>query len=244
MMAGSEDTKLDDTTVRKLESSLPQKAKELYEHVKSKTTITLHDATKDNKKEQVKAYTRYFDGHCEIWLTSDHVDIFDSFIHELGQVNVLVLGYKNLQPKASYDARQAKLNGELAAFASNAFIFYVCEHELEKWGIDRSRIKQRSVRHFEDVLNKLPPVNHPDHSLLKEPYQRALLCYEYVPTRLFLGTDFDRFEALWREKIRYSNLKYRIRTIYLEASKQEITPERYNYLQKFFARTLELDIFT
>jgi len=244
MMAGGEQTKLDDATIRVLESSLPKEAKQLYDHLKSKCTVSLHDARKDTLKEQVKAYTRDCGDHYEIWLTPDHEDLFDSFIHELGQVNTFVLGYKSLNPKRSNDPKQWALNNQLAAFARNAFIFYVCESKLAKYGIDRSPMKEKSKKHFLEVLNnRVPPIKSPRHAIVKESFSRALLCYEYVPTRLFLDSDFEPLERLWQEKIQYSNIRYQIRTVYLEALKEEITPERYNYLQRFFAQTLDLDFF-
>ncbi len=238
LSADDSNNELDANTIKRLEASLSPKAKELYEFLKGKTGFTLHDRNKDTRELIARCYTDTGAKPPTIWLEPTLPDLEVVFVHELGQVYVYYLGY-NIQEKKSDDQEKAKRYFRLANCAINAFIGWIAERELQRYGIERSAYRKRAIEF--DFINGIPLTNDPK---LKNPEERARICFHYVLKRLYLGKNYQKFEAQWLAKVKDEEIRHAARKIYLEAARQEITPERYTYLSRFFARTLRLgDIF-
>jgi hypothetical protein len=231
--------KLDDSIVFNLESTLPEKAKQLLEYLRSKRRVALYDRRKNPAQDLVPAITYNDSDHSEIWLTVDRDNISDTFIHEIGQVYVTVLGYKNISARPSINPQQTHLNERLVSFAINAFHGVIAEWKLEQYGIDRT-YRNRAGTNFESFLKTYVFPDSADYQKWRTPFHRAELCFLYVSTRLSLGSAFTG-EGTWRERVRFPDIRQQAKVIYLEASKEEITPKRYEYLQRFFLKTLKLD---
>lgn len=236
-----EENKLDGKTIHTLESSISERAGELLSWLKTKRKISYWDRRKHPYRANVHAFTESFDGSSCIWLNPEHPDVLDSFVHEIGQVYLDVLGYRDAKPAESPNRKVAEENFEIANYTVNAFRMAVAERKLEDYGIDRSTYRKRAYNGFVSMLEKLPPVHDPRYQALMQPLIRAKLCYRYVSTRLILGKEFGQLEEMWQDKIRFPEISMQAKEIFRKAVGSDLSPAGYRTLQRHLLKVLNLE---